>query len=183
MCFILIKTVMTISSPFVCCCCCCFPQPLTWYGQLKRGASVSAARPPPQHCHLLALTGLSRTRSHVPLCCGADAWPVPNMSGGSDYTPRWPVGPTVRPPLRGLSSGPGRLELWSGASLTFNSQPALCPSVIRTCQWETVLTHQIMAERKLLQGGDILGWQYGDVKCILGGGGGGGGEEERGPGP
>lgn len=36
-----------------------------------------------------------------------------------------------------------------------------------------------MAERKLLQGGDILGWQYGDVKCILGGGGGGGEEEER----
>lgn len=96
MCFILIKTVMTISSPFVCCC--CFPQPLTWYGQLRRGGSVSEARPPPQHCHLLALTGLSRTRSHVPLCCGADAWPVPNMSGGSDYTPRWPVGPTVRPP-------------------------------------------------------------------------------------
>lgn len=27
-----------------------------------------------------------------------------------------------------------------------------------------------MAERKLLQGGDILGWQYGDVKYIVGGG-------------
>lgn len=44
------------------------------------------------------------------------------------------------------------------------------PSVIRTCQWETVLTHQIMAERKLLQGGGILRSQYGDVKCALGGG-------------
>lgn len=44
------------------------------------------------------------------------------------------------------------------------------PSAIRTCQWETVLTHQIMAERKLLQGGDILPSQYGDVKCALGGG-------------
>lgn len=33
-----------------------------------------------------------------------------------------------------------------------------------------------MAERKLLQGGDILGWQYGDVKYIQGGGG-------EGPGP
>lgn len=44
------------------------------------------------------------------------------------------------------------------------------PSAIRTCQWETVLTHQIMAERKLLQGGDILRSQYGDVKCALGGG-------------
>lgn len=34
-----------------------------------------------------------------------------------------------------------------------------------------------MAERKLLQGGDILGWQYGDVKYIQVGGGG------EGPGP
>lgn len=32
-----------------------------------------------------------------------------------------------------------------------------------------------MAERKLLQGADILGWQYGDVKCIQ--------EGEEGPGP
>lgn len=39
-----------------------------------------------------------------------------------------------------------------------------------TCQWETVLTHQIMAERKLLQGCDIFRWQYGDVQCTLGGG-------------
>lgn len=58
----------------------------------------------------------------------------------------------------------------------FNSQLLPSPSVICTCQWEAVLTHQIMAERKLLQGGDILGWQYGDVKYIQGGGG-------EGPGP
>lgn len=51
----------------------------------------------------------------------------------------------------------------------FSSQLMPSPSVLRTCQWEAVLTHQIMAERKLLQGGDILRWQYGDVTRALGG--------------
>lgn len=50
------------------------------------------------------------------------------------------------------------------------ASPPLSPSVICTCQWEAVLTHQIIAERKLLQGGDILRWQYGDGEYILGGG-------------
>lgn len=91
--------------------------------------------------------------------------------GGTDYTPRWPVGPTIRPKCPALWGlpGPGRLEL--GEKPAPRLAASSCPArVIRTCQWETVLTHQIIAGRKLLQGGDILPSQYGDVKCAFGGG-------------
>lgn len=117
------------------------------------------------------VTGLSNMLTQV-FVLWSEWMPPAKYVRGSDYTPRWPVGPTGRPEwpaLWGLSS-PGRLELGEepGSRLTASSCPA--QSVICTCQWETVLTHQIMGERKLLQGGDALGWQYGDVKYVLGGG-------------
>lgn len=80
----------------------------------------------------------------------------------------WPNNqPQVSSPVGTVGSG--QTGVWWGASPAFSSQLMPSPSVLRTCQWETVLTHQIMAERKLLQGGDILRWKYGDVKCALGG--------------
>lgn len=60
----------------------------------------------------------------------------------------------------------GQTGTWEGASPASDSQLLPSLSVICTCQWEAVVTDQIMAERKLLQGCDILAWQYGDVKYI-----------------
>lgn len=80
----------------------------------------------------------------------------------------WPNNqPQVSSPVGTVGSR--QTGVWLGASPAFSSQLMPSPSVLRTCQWETVLTHQIMAERKLLQGGDILRWQYGDVNCAPGG--------------
>lgn len=119
---------------------------------------------PPQCCHLLA-------KQDYAGCSHRPAYLVPNMSEGlitplSGQLAQQPA-PSVQP------CGDCRVQaegVWWGASPAFSSQLMPRPSVLRTCQWETVLTHQIMAERKLLQGGDILRWQYGDVKCALWGG-------------
>lgn len=80
-----------------------FPPLFLWSFYLIE--TVSCMDRPPQGCHLLAKQDYARMLRQAGLSAA-------KYVRGTDYTPQWPVGPTISPKCPALwgLSGPGRLE-------------------------------------------------------------------------